>query len=293
MATAPTQGSGPGAYGSGFNVRGIALNLLVDAALPFITYQILTGRGTDTIHALIISGIFPAVWSIGGLVRARRVDIIGGLVLLGIAVSIVAALIGGNAKLLLIRESFVTGALGIVALVSLLAPRPLMFYFGRQMATGMDPARIASFDAAWRFSWFRRLFLLLTLVWGVGWTGEFALRVLLVSILTVPQALAITPVLFNLITVALIAWTFAYSRRVRASHIGNPPSAANTAADGRGAVPAGVGDENHPATAERMSAAVHPAAANITQPTKTQCTAVDSPRRRSVSARRRGAQRLR
>lgn len=112
--------------------------MLVDAALPFISYQILTGHGIDIIHALIISGVFPAAWSVFGIARVRRVDIIGGIVLLGIAVSIVAALIGGTPKLLLIRESFVTGALGIVALASLLAPRPLMFYFARQIVTGMN-----------------------------------------------------------------------------------------------------------------------------------------------------------
>lgn len=170
MATQPVESTG--AFGSGFNARGIALNLLVDAALPFVTYQMLTARGVDTIHALIISGVWPAAWSLVGIVRVRRLDIIGGIVLVGIAVSIVAALIGGNPKLLLIRESFVTGALGIVALVSLFTPRPLMFYFGRQMTTGMDPTRMARFDAMWRFPWFRRLFYTLTIAWGIGWGGN-------------------------------------------------------------------------------------------------------------------------
>jgi hypothetical protein len=199
----------------GINVRDTALSLIVSAALPFITYQVLTSRGIATVSALIVSGFYPAAWNAIGIVRARRVDIIGGIVLVGIAVSIVAALIGGNPKVLLIRESFVTGALGIVALASLLAPRPLMFYIGRQTTAGTDSARLASFNASWELAGFRHVFRVLTVVWGVGWAGEFALRVVLVSLLTIPQVLAISPIIFNFITIGLFVWTFAYVRRAR------------------------------------------------------------------------------
>jgi hypothetical protein len=95
-------------------------------------------------------------------------------------VSIVAVLLGGNPRVLLVRESFFTGALGVSCFVSLvLLPRPLMFYFGRYFATGECVLRV-----------------------GMG-----------ASTLPIPVVLAISPVIFGAITVATIFWTFAYARR--------------------------------------------------------------------------------
>ena len=43
----------------------------------------------------------------------------------------------GNATLLKVRESMVTGAFGVICLVSLPMSRPAMFYLGRAFATGI------------------------------------------------------------------------------------------------------------------------------------------------------------
>lgn len=66
------------------------------------------------IMALAIGAIFPATYGLVGIVRRRHLDIIGTVVLIGIAVSMAATFVGGDPKMLLIRESFVTGALGLV-----------------------------------------------------------------------------------------------------------------------------------------------------------------------------------
>ena len=79
--------------------------------------------------------------------RHRRLDIIAIFYLLGTLTSILAIFLGGDARLLVIRESFFTGALGLVCLTSLLLPRPLMFYVGRQMFAGDDAAKVANFNA--------------------------------------------------------------------------------------------------------------------------------------------------
>jgi hypothetical protein len=93
---------------------------------------------------------------------------------------------------------------------------PLMFYIGRQLSSGGDPKRRRQFDALWDErprAW--RTFRILTLVWAIGWLGEFWLRVAMIEWLTIAQVLAISPVVFNAINVGLLAWTFAYVRRVR------------------------------------------------------------------------------
>ncbi len=61
----------------------------------------------------------------------------------------------------------------------------------------------------------RRLFRVLTIVWGLGWIGEFCLRVVMVWTLSIPQVLVISPFVFNGIFLGLITWNFAYVSRQR------------------------------------------------------------------------------
>src|SRR5262249_39439610 len=70
--------------------------------------------------ALIVATAFPTLKSIYDLTRHRRVNPVSVLVLLGIVTSIIALFIGGDPRLLLIRESLFTGVFGVACLLSLL-----------------------------------------------------------------------------------------------------------------------------------------------------------------------------
>ncbi len=203
------------AAAGGPSLRSALPSLVVDGLLPFLTYVLLKAYapGLSEVAILSVSAVFPVVNGLVTVARKRHVDIIGAVVLTGVAVSVVAILVGGDPKLLLIRESFVTGALGVVCLTSLAWPRPLLFYIGRQFSAGDDAAKLAQFDALWQYPGARRTFRIMTVVWAVGWTGEFLLRVLMVWTLSVAAVLAISPFVFNGITIGLIAWTLAYARR--------------------------------------------------------------------------------
>lgn len=199
------------------SLRGILPSLIISGACPFITYQLLTAYvpTMPKVTALAIGAIFPAVNGVVGIVRRRYLDFVGLVVLVGIGVTIIATSVGGDPKLLLIRESFVTGALGLVAFSSFVWQRPLMFYIGRQFTAGQDAVRLAQFNALWDRPRARRVFRVMTAVWAIGWLGEFALRVAMVEALTISQVLAISPFVFNTINIGLMAWTFAYARRSR------------------------------------------------------------------------------
>jgi hypothetical protein len=198
-------------------VRGLLPTLTVSAVVPFVTYRLLTAYvpSMSEVMRLLIAGVVPAAHSVNGVIRRRSLDIVAIIVLVGIGVSIVATLVGGDPKLLLIRESFVTAALGLLGLSSMLWKRPLMFYIGRQVSAGRDPVLIARFDALWQRPQGPRTFRVMTLVWAVGWLTEFALRVVMVETLTIPTVLAISPFVFGAINLGLFAWMFAYVRRVR------------------------------------------------------------------------------
>jgi len=199
--------------GMNFNVRGILLGLVLNVAIPLLLYT-LSKRyiSSSDVVALSIAALFPFVDSLFGIVRHRHLDSIAGLALLGTLVGMFGVLLGGDARLLLIRESFFTGALGLVSFLSLLMPRPLMFYFGRQMMAGRDPEKLARFNTQWQTPYARFVHRLITTVWGFAFLGELVLRIVLVYTLPTVMVLAITPILLTAITVATLVWTFAYVR---------------------------------------------------------------------------------
>jgi hypothetical protein len=191
--------------------------LVLDIACPYLTYAYLTHRaaGISPALALVLSGVFPALGNVLSLIRSRTLDIIGIFVLVGIAVGAASALVSGDPKFVLIRESFVTAALGVICLLSLLWSRPLLFYIGRDFTTGHDPVRVAEFNTLWDRPGAERVFRIMTTVWGVGWVGEFVLKVLLVLNLSIPRMLVVGPILSNGVTIGLILWTLRYARESR------------------------------------------------------------------------------
>ena len=200
------------------SVSSIVPTLIVDGLFPFLTYVLLRRVGVSEILALGLGGIFPAAKGVFDLSRRKHIDIIGAIVLVGIAVSVVSLSVSGSPRLFLIRESFVTGAVGLLALVSFAWKRPLLFYVGRQFSTGNDPAAVAHFNGLWERPEARRVFRRLTAVWAFGWLGEFGLRIVMVLTLSVGQVLVLSPFVFNGITFGLIAWTLAYVRRQQHRH---------------------------------------------------------------------------
>jgi hypothetical protein len=203
----------PASGGRGLSVRGLLPSLAVNAIAPFIVYTVLTARGVSDVPALIVSGVFPVLGVVWGLVRTRRADVIGLVSLAFIVLGVATSVFTGNAQFILIKESMLTGVFGLVCLISLLAPKPLMFYFGRQFAGGGDPVRVAAYEDLWQYPTFRTVQRNLTLAWGFGYVAEALLRIALTFVLPIPVFLIVSPLMAFGVTIALIAWTMAYARR--------------------------------------------------------------------------------
>jgi len=197
----------------GPSIRGLAGSIVVSGVLPFIAYQVLTGRGVDSFHALVWTAVFPIAGVAWSWIRTRHLDGIGSISLIFIVLGLATSLISGDARFFLIKESFLTGLFGAVCLGSLLLPRPLMFYLGRQFASGGDPARAAYFTSLWQYEQFRHSQRLITAVWGLGFVAEALVRVALTFVLAIPVFLVVSPIIAYGTTLALIAWTMTYARR--------------------------------------------------------------------------------
>jgi hypothetical protein len=197
-------------------IRGIAFSIVINAALPLMIFSLLKSYTTlSDFWALVVSGIPPILDSLVGVMRKGRLDVIAGIALLSIAVSLVLIFLGGSPRVLLIRESFITGALGLSYLVSLLFPRPLCFYFARQFLTGNVPERMMGFNALWKYPAFRFAMRRYTIVWGLGFLLEMGVRSFLVFTLTIQQFLIISPFVFYGFLGGLALWTFLDSRKGR------------------------------------------------------------------------------
>jgi hypothetical protein len=191
-------------------------DIVLNATIPVACYVLVKEFvSASELTALLAATAFPVLKSAYDLRRRRELDPVSALVLLGIGTSILALFLRGDPRVLLIRESFITGAFGIACLISLLFPRPIMFYFARYFLAGKDPRGREAFNSSVRDPGVRRGHQIVTLVWGLVFSGEFLVRVLMVYSLPIPVVLIVSPVISGLATIFTIIWTFWYARKIR------------------------------------------------------------------------------
>lgn len=195
-------------------MQSLAAIAVFDIAGPLVAYSLLRSHGFSEVTALVLSGVFPAIGVAVTVVRHRRIDAIGALVLLGIAVGTILGLASGNARLVLIEGSIPTGIFGIACLASLWATRPLIYRFAVEFI-GPDTPRGREFDSLWQYQGFRHVFRVMTIVWGVAYLAEAAARVIIVENTSAGRALTISKVMPYAVAGALAAWTFGYGRHAR------------------------------------------------------------------------------
>jgi hypothetical protein len=198
----------------GGQLRSITMILIFDVGAPLVAYNVLRSAGATAMTALLLSGVFPALGVTIGAIRHRRLDVVGALVLAGIVAGAVLGLVSHSARLLLVEGSVPTAVFGVACLGSLGTRHPLMFSFAREF-TGPDTAKGREMTRLWQYEGYRRVFRVITAVWGVALLLEAALRVVVVYNTSPGTALAISKVTPFLFAGALVAWTIAYGARHR------------------------------------------------------------------------------
>jgi|HubBroStandDraft_5_1064220.scaffolds.fasta_scaffold59042_2 hypothetical protein len=185
--------------------------LIFDIAGPYIAYSQLHAHGMSDAKALVLSGILPAAGVILSVIRNRRVDVLGILVLAGIVVGSVLGLLTGSARLVLLEGSVPTALIGLAFLGSLLTSRPLIFRLITQFA-GPDSPRGQEVAARWEQPGFQRAMRLFTAVFGAAYLAEALARVVIVENTSTSTALLISKVMPWAVTGVLLAWALLYRR---------------------------------------------------------------------------------
>lgn len=183
--------------------------LVFDLGGPLIIYSLLRSRGIPTVTALVISGIFPALGIAVGAVVDRRLDIIGVVVLAGLAVGTVLGLTSHNARLYLVEGAVPSAVFALACLASVRAKQPLIYRFAVELL-GPDTPKGRDVVAAWRYPGFRRAFRVITLAWGVAYLVEVAARLAIVETTSTGIALVCSKLVPYACALVLSAWTLAY-----------------------------------------------------------------------------------
>jgi hypothetical protein len=195
----------------------LVLEVLVNFVLPWLCYRF-AKRSLGESSALLLSTAPPIVWSICNLLRFRRLDVVSILVIFGILLSLLAMALGGSPRILLLRESLITGFVGVALLASMLFPRPLMFYLAQSTAAQHSPEEGDRFGLLWEKPGFVRCIYLLTWIWGIALILETIIRATLAWTIPAERFLLVSPIIGYSLYFSLIGWTFWYVRRLKAAN---------------------------------------------------------------------------
>jgi hypothetical protein len=241
MTEPPQEVRVPAAARNRGRLQSLAMIAVFDIGGPLALYALLRSEGLSAVTSLVLSGIFPALGVAIKFSRDRRVDAIGVLVLAGIAVGTVLGLLSGDARLVLVEGSVPTAVFGVVCLGSLWSSRPLMYRMAVEFI-GADTPRGREFESMWQYQQFRRVFRIMTIVWGVAYLAEAAARVVIVELTPTGTALAISKVMPYVVAGLLVAWMIAYGNwsRRRGERVAARAAAAQP-------IPATSGDPGRPA----------------------------------------------
>ncbi|MFH9405183.1 VC0807 family protein [Streptomyces sp. NPDC017638] len=157
--------------------------LLIDIAAPLGAYYLCKdGLGTSTLTALALSSVVPAVRTVSGVVRERRINALAVLILAVNVVSLALSLVSGDPRLMLAKDGAVSSTVAVGILLSVALGRPMMSTVVKPFLVKNDPAREAAWarlvsGAAAGSERFRRKERLFSLLWGGGLLLECAARV--------------------------------------------------------------------------------------------------------------------
>ena len=195
-------------------IKRVLGSIIINGVIPLVIYNMLLSH-YSSLSSLMIAITIPLLDNLYHILKEKQVDAFGMFMLVGFVLSILALCFGGNEKVILLRESFVTASCGVIFVGSLFFPKPLIYYFAIRFTTSGGPKEKSAFEEAWKLPYFRFVMRLMTVVWGISFLAEAIIKVILVYKLSVSAFLGVSQLVFYGVLGMTIAWTVLYRKHAQ------------------------------------------------------------------------------
>jgi hypothetical protein len=192
-------------------IQSVIVSILINGLVPVVVYNLLLDHFSSFV-SLLLATMVPLLDNLYHIVKHRKADAFGMFMLTAFILSLLAFLLGGNEKLILMRESLVTGILGLIFIGSLFYSKPLIYHFAIRFSSNDESVQKSKFANNWEFSYFRFVIRLMTAVWGIALLGEAVIKTILVYELSISAFLAVSQIIFYSVLGVTILWTVIYRR---------------------------------------------------------------------------------
>ncbi|MFD2421168.1 VC0807 family protein [Amycolatopsis pigmentata] len=179
--------------------------VLLDLVLPIGGYFLLHGiGGLSDFWALTIAGSATGAYAAINTARRGKLDVLGLLVVLEVALSIGLLFTTRDPRIVLLKPSLYIAVAGGYTLVTCFIGRPLCYESGKPFVTKGDPDRLRAYELSWhRSDRFRRALRVVTAFWGVAFLADAVVRVVVVYSLT-PERVSASVMLSTVPLVVLV-----------------------------------------------------------------------------------------
>jgi hypothetical protein len=192
------------------NARLLIGGLAWDVGLPVAAYYALHLLGVGDFAALLTATTVAGVRIVWAAVRERELNLFATVMLVVFGIGLVLALVSGDARFLLLKNSIVSGVVGLVFLTTTLVGRPLTL----AASQSFNPHRRAEIAERYRSDpRVRHGHRLCSAVWGTVLLIESIVRVPQVYLLPIDIAVGVSEAMTIATFTGLIAWNVWYVRR--------------------------------------------------------------------------------
>jgi hypothetical protein len=159
----------------------VLLGYAIDVIGPMAAFFLLNRLGVPPLWSLLLGSAIALGSTTINTVRRGRMDRVGVLVLMEIAISILLLLVWRDPRFLLAKPSLYTTIAGFYLIATSFRGKPLTYDGALQMGTKGDPVRAAAFARCWEKSpQFRNNLRIASLGWGLACLADAVLRVIVV-----------------------------------------------------------------------------------------------------------------
>lgn len=184
-----------------------------DVGLPVVGYYALHLLGVADWPALLVATGLAGLRIVWAAVRERSLNLFATVMLVVFGIGVLLALVSGDARFLLLKNSIVTGAVGLVFLGSVLGGTPLSLAAAQSFQPGRREQIRHDFATDPRVRHGHRLS---STVWGVVLLVESLVRVPLVYLLPVSVMVGVGEAMSIAAFGGLVAWNIWYVKRATA-----------------------------------------------------------------------------